>query len=523
MLRVFVLLGSVLLLIFIGFIPILFLFIKSFIADGRFSFQNYELLFDSKRTWILLLNSLSLSSATAFITLILGVPLGVLLTKTDLPLKRFFIILFIIPLIISPYILSMAWFYTLGRGGVVAGLLGEEIGAITSNFLFSFYGVLFVMVSVYLPVAIILTMTYLRTLNPALEEAARLSSKWFYILRDISLPLIKPGIMLSGLIVFVLTLGELGVPLFLRFDVFPAESFLQFSAFYNFNAAIAMAIPLGIITIIVLIIERRFLRKKVFQFGMTRMDYLIIPLKKTKPIFLIAVGLISSIIVILPLSVLIAKSIGGYPEAVKNSVDSIFRSLFYAGFGATLLVIIGFPMGYMLEHRAYRFYYTADSIAVFLFGLPGAVIGIGLIGMWNTPSTNFIYTSMLIILFGYIAQYTALSERITASALSQIPDSMEESAQLAGAGWLRRLFYIVIPLSKRGIISSWLVGFIFCLRDLGITMMVYPPQMDTLPVRIFTLMANSPEETIAALCVIMFAITLMPLGGLMVITRYMRW
>jgi iron(III) transport system permease protein len=81
---------------------------------------------------------------------------------------------------------------------------------------------------------------------------------------------------------------------------------------------------------------------------------------------------------------------------------------------------------------------------------------------------------------------------------------------------------VLIPLAKHGIIAVWLVGFIFCLRDLGITMMVYPPDHDTLPVRIFTLMANSPEEAISALCMVMITITLLPLGLLTLVTKYMR-
>jgi iron(III) transport system permease protein len=60
--------------------------------------------------------------------------------------------------------------------------------------------------------------------------------------------------------------------------------------------------------------------------------------------------------------------------------------------------------------------------------------------------------------------------------------------------------------------AAWLVAYIFCLRDLGITMMVYPPGHDTLPVRIFTLMANGAPSLIAALCVILIAATVLPLG-----------
>lgn len=514
----------ILLLIVIGLAPVIAMFVRSLFVDSRLSLENYRSLFQSKREWMLLSNSFTLAGATTLITVLLGVPLGTLFAKTDLPLKNIFTILFVIPLIIPPYILAIAWFYFLGRSGITAGIFGLKIGAFTSHLLFGFPGALFVMVPALLPIVILLTMTYLRMVNPKLEEAAKLSAPWYLVLKKISIPVISPGIFLAGLIVFILTLGEFGVPSSLRFDVFPVESFIQFSAFYDFNAATAEAIPLGLITLIVLIAERLFLRKKTFQFRLTQETMIMVPLRKTKFFFFTAISILAFVFVIVPIGVLLAKSFSlwAYHEAFARSMDSIFRSLLYASIGATCLVVFGFLLGYLLERKALRFYYAADLIAVFLFALPGTVIGMGLISLWNTQATNFIYASMVIILFGYIAQYTALGERIMASAFSQVSHSMEEAAQIVGVGWFRRLFGILIPLTKRGLIATWLIGFIFCLRDLSVTMMIYPPDHDTLPVRIFTLMANSPEEVIAALGVIMVIITFLPLSLLGLATKYMR-
>jgi len=515
---------TIFLFIGIGLVPVISMFVRSLFVDGELSLKNYGTLFQSNREWRLLFNSLSLSVATTLITLLLGVPLGTLFAKTDLPLKRFFTILFVIPLLIPSYILAVAWFYCLGRSGIVSRIFNADVGILTSNLLFGFTGSLFVMVSALLPIVIILTMTYLRMVNPKLEEAAVLYASWPMVLRKITIPLITPGVTMAGLIVFILTLGEFGVPSSLRFDVYPVESFIRFSAFYDFNTATAAAIPLGIITFIVLIIERLFLRRKTFVFraagpGKTM---LMAPLGKTKPFFMAAVSILVFILVVVPLCVLLHKSVSvsAYAEAFTHSIGSIIRSLIYASIGATCLVIFGFFLGYLLERKAIRLYNAADSIAIFLFVLPGAVIGIGLSGLWNTQATNFIYASMGIIIFGYIAQYTALGERTMAATFSHVPHSMEEAAQIVGAGWFRRLSGILIPLAKRGMVATWLIGFIFCLRDTGITMMVYPPDHDTLPVRIFTLMANSPEDVISALCMIMVFITLVPLGGLGLAKKY---
>ena len=336
------------------------------------------------------------------------------------------------------------------------------------------------------------------------------------MLKEITIPLILPGVLLATMLVFLLTLGEFGVPSFLRYDVFPVESFTQFSAFYNFGAATAAAIPLVIITFLVLVVERLFLREKTYQLRPAPGDeqFIKIELGASRKWLVVWVNLLCLCIVVAPLLVLIFQSlsVGAYKEALSRAGSSLLRSITYATIGASLLTILGFFLGYLIHTRAFRFWRAVDSLTIFLFALPGTVIGIGLISLWNRPSTNFIYGTPAIIILGYLAKYTALTSRITVSMLAQIPPSMEEAAQVASAGWFRRLSLIVVPIAKRGLVAGWLVGYIFCLRDTGITMLVYPPARDTFPVRIFTLMANGSAELIAALCVIMIIATLLPLG-----------
>ncbi len=93
-----------------------------------------------------------------------------------------------------------------------------------SRWLFGLPGCLWVLVSAFLPVVMILTLVYLHAVNPRLEEAGRLISRWPAILRYITLPMIWPGILFGGILVFLLALGEVGVPMFLRYPVFPARN-----------------------------------------------------------------------------------------------------------------------------------------------------------------------------------------------------------------------------------------------------------------------------------------------------------
>ncbi|HEX9022264.1 MAG TPA: iron ABC transporter permease, partial [Geobacteraceae bacterium] len=428
------------------------------------------------------------------------------------------IVLFSIPLLIPPYIMAISWFYILGREGVISKVLGPSAAEVSSVWLFGLPGCVLVLFSTFLPIVILLTITYLKTINPRLEEAARVVSGWSGVLKGITVPLILPGVLLAMMLVFLLTLGEFSVPAFLRYNVFPVESFTQFSAFLNFGAATVAAIPLAMVTFVLLALESHFLREKTYQVrpsqGSAFTDR--IELGRHRNWLFALTAVLCLVVVILPALVLIGQSlsVNAYSLALARAGDSLVRSLIYASVGASVLAVIGFFSGYLVQTRALPFWRAADSLTIFLFALPSTVIGIGLISLWNRPWSNFIYATPLIIIIGYIAQYAAIASRLTVSTLTQIPPSMEEAAQVAGAGWLRRMALIVAPLAKRGLIAAWLVGFIFCLRDTGISMIVYPPGLETLPVRTFTLMANAPAGLTSALCVIMILAALLPVGML---------
>jgi len=214
-----------------------------------------------------------------------------------------------------------------------------------------------------------------------------------------------------------------------------------------------------------------------------------------------------------------AGSLGAYLRALHAVRDSLLHSLLLAAIGATGLTVLGFFVGYLIHTRALPIWRAVDAGTVLLFALPSTVIGMGLIVLWNRPSTNFIYATPLMILLGYLAQYTALTGRVTVAGLALVPPSMEEAAASAGAGWIRRLGLIVLPLLKHALLSGWLIAYIFCLRDTGISMLVYPPGYDTLAVRIFTLMANGAPDLIAAACVLMIATTVLPLVGVALVVR----
>src|SRR5260370_31873612 len=140
-----------------------------------------------------------------------------------------------------------------------------------------------------------------------LEEAGRLISGWPAVLRRITLPLSAPGILFSLVLIFLLAIGELSVPSFLRYPVLPVLSFTQFAASYNFGAATAAAVPLAALSFLGVFIESSLLRNRVFTLRRLRRG-LLISLGRWKYFFAAIVGLVSIALVILPLSALFADA-----------------------------------------------------------------------------------------------------------------------------------------------------------------------------------------------------------------------
>jgi iron(III) transport system permease protein len=368
-----------------------------------------------------------------------------------------------------------------------------------------------------MPIVMLLTIAYVNAVNPRLEEAGRLVSRWPNVLWRITLPLMAPAILFAALVVFLLTFGEVGVPSFLRYAVYPRETLTQFAAFYDFGAATASAIPMLMVTLIILALEYRFLHNRVLALSAATpgSNQARIALGAWRlPLFAIVLTW-ALLTLALPLAALLVQSSSGqaFIEAFSRASDSIARSLVFAVVGTTLLTTLGFFCGYSIYDRSSPLWRSVDAVALFLFALPGTVIGIGLISLWNTPATELIYATPAIVILGYLAQYAILPTRMTSAMLESIPRSLEHAARVSGASWYMTLRHVMTPLATRGLIAAWLIGYVFCLRDLGISMVVYPPGSDTLPVRILTLMANGAPSLIAALCVILVAVTLLPLGA----------
>ena len=508
-------------LMLVGVVPLCVLFVQSFEVNGVASYGKYAQVFGRSRAWMLLLNSVVLAGASTLLAVLISVPLAVVAVKTKVPLMKLIVTIFCLPLLFPPYVLANGWLQLLGRQGLLSRWFGEAAGAATSSWLFGLPGGVLVLGTAFLPVVLLLSIAALNGVSPAMEDAARLHCGWPKVLKDVTLPLARPGIALSIILTFLLAMGEFAAPSFLRLNVFPVESFAQFSAFYDAGAATAASIPLGLIALLLMIASRKWIGSGSYHFRWGRSG----PGQISLGLFdqWIAAGTlaVATVLVIFPCGALVAKGLSAtaITEAWQRSSDSMAWSLLYSALAASGITVLGFFLGYASQRRSVRGSGFIGMTILILFALPGTLIGIAMVTTWNRPSLAWLNASPAALIAGFMMQYAAVGERGIASSLAQIASSLEEAAQIAGATWFHRVRAILVPLLRPGLLAVWMLAFILCLRDASLPLLLSPPGQDTLTARTLTLMANGSQELVSALCLFSIALPLIPAAICLILFR----
>ena len=265
---------TVALFFFLVILPLLYVAWGSFVKEGVLSSDNYLQVLTLQNIR-LLLKSIAVALSVSVIATINGGFFGFVLTKTDLPAKNILKLILLIPLLLPPYIYAVSWM------DLSACL------AIKSNIAYSSPGVIFIQSIIFSPLAMIIISNGLSNLNQRFEESGLMITTYPKVLMKIILPLIKPSIISSLILIFVLSISEFSVPAFLSVNLFVTEIFTQFSAFYNYGAAVADSMVLVILCFLLLMTERLYLSDAPFFALSTRSSSFKIICLKKGPLYLL--------------------------------------------------------------------------------------------------------------------------------------------------------------------------------------------------------------------------------------------
>ena len=157
---------------------------------------------------------------------------------------------------------------------------------------------------------------------------------------------------------------------------------------------------------------------------------------------------------------------------------------------------------------------VGEALTFAPLAIPGTVIGIGLIRLWNRePPMMWVYQGPLIVVVGHVARSLPYAVAALAVAWRSVPLAIEEAARIAGASPVRTARQVLFPLLRPGLAVAWCLAFVVGMTELQVTLLVLPPGWTTLAVRIFTLQHDGQAENVAALCLIQAAATLLPVAA----------
>jgi iron(III) transport system permease protein len=219
----------------------------------------------------------------------------------------------------------------------------------------------------------------------------------------------------------------------------------------------------------------------------------------------------------LPLAILLREAMGArsVSAVLGGSGQAMVNSLVLSSAGATAVVAVGVWLGYARARAGRRLGQLADVMLVALFAVPSTVVGIGLIGVWNRPGPlGIAYATDAMFLLAYLARFLPIAALIVAAGTRHVPLSHEEAAAVSGAGWARTMARIVIPQVGLGVTAAWVITFVLAFGELGVSILVAPPGESTLPIRIYTLIANAPPSIVAGLALLQALVIFAPFAVL---------
>jgi iron(III) transport system permease protein len=218
--------------------------------------------------------------------------------------------------------------------------------------------------------------------------------------------------------------------------------------------------------------------------------------------------------VAIPLAVLTREALGveSFSTVVQGSGEAIRNSLTLAAFGATVVTFLALWLGYARARMSRRFGVMADVLFVVHFAVPSTIVGVGLIGVWNRAGVlGDVYGTQAMLVLAYLARFLPVAALGLAATIRYVPTSHEEAAAVAGAGWWRTMRHVVLPQIPLALLATWIVVFILAFGELGASVLVAPPGEATLPIRVYTIIANTPPAHVAALALLQSMVVLAPL------------
>jgi iron(III) transport system permease protein len=439
-----------------------------------------------------LMNTLLLGLINTVVCLIVGFCMAYLSTRGPMALRKPLKLITLLPLIAPPYLFAISLIILFGRNGVLTNALGLNWS------IYGFSGVVIAQTLAFIPLAYLMIENTLMSLNPNLEESAYdLGASEIKIIRTITIPLLAPGILKAGLLVFVMTIAEFGNAAILggRTPFLAPDTYQMIIGEADFEMGSVLSVILIIPCIIIFFLHNYLLTGKKFTTiggkPVASEPRKITPLVKVP--FLIISGMAVLVITVSFGVVLVAsftQLLGVKNEIVLSHIlnfDSnraIYNSIKVSLIAAFIGAIIGILLSYVIVRGKFFGRSFIEMVSLSGFALPGTVIGIGYLLAFNTPPIK-LTGGIMILALNCVFRFLAVGVEAGISKLHQINIEIEEASADLGANFMTTFYKIVLPIMFPAFIAGFIYTFMTAIVSLSAVVFLVSPGFELAAVKIF--------------------------------------
>ena len=521
-------LGS--LLVFVIY-PLISVIAQSLKPGDSFSVSVYGEVLRSAYLRKAFTNSLMMSTVTAITGTFIGFVFAFAVVRARVPLKRFFNIVAIIPIVSPPFIGALAIIMLFGNNGLITWNLLR-----IQNFpIYGFNGLFLAQVVTFFPVAYMTMKGVLESMNPVLEDAAlNLGGSRLKVFLRVTLPLAVPGIASSILLLFVETLADFGNPLILagsKFPILSVQAYLQIVGMYDLPKGAAISVFLLAPSVIAFFLQRHIVGRKKYTTvtGKPQASSGKIVSPATRIMLLVLCCAISTLVVLIYLSILLGAlaKVWGYDH--RLTLDH-FKFVFGVGFKAvrdTLMIsgiatpiagLFGMIIAFLVTRTKIPGKKLIGTMSILSFAVPGTVIGIGYILAFNHKPLILTGT-LAILLLNFIFRYIPVGIESGTAILQQIDPSIEEAAVDLGADARRTFFKITLPMIVPAFFSGLVFAFVRAMTAVSAAIFLVSSRWNLMTVHIMSQVESGNLGAAAAYSVILVTIVALAIGLIRIVLK----
>ena len=486
-------------------------------ASG-YTVVNYIDLFTSDKAminlWTPLLNTVWLAVGTCVVSILFGGLFAFLVTRTNLAWRKYLSSIFIFPYIMPQWTLAVVWqnmFNSNAITGTSNGLLAATLGInMPLWWCKGLFPSLVVLGLHYAPFAYILIGGIFRNMDANLEEAATIldTPKWRIMCR-ITLPMVKPAILSTILLVFGSAMGSYPVPHYLGLTTL-ATKYISLNSKYTGEASI-LAIIMMVFGVAIMLLNQLSLQSRknyttvtgksgqISKINLGRVGKYVIAL------ILVVVTFFTSIFPIVSFAFeTFLPNPGDYSFLYTGDPDNLttkwwvtdenitengmygqkgilhnetiwnaFKGTIWVSVCCALLAgTIGTLIGYAVsKNRRSKWANYVNSVAFLPYLMPSIAVGVAFFILFSNEHINLFNTYTILIIVGTI-KYIPFASRSSLNSMLQLSGEIEEAAIIQNIPWIKRMTRIIIPIQKSSIISGYLLPFMTCLRELSLFMLL---------------------------------------------------